>query len=59
MKIILSAYGCNPNSRSEFGVGWNWVKQFARFHEVWVITRANNKTTISDAGKIGEAKSQR
>jgi glycosyltransferase involved in cell wall biosynthesis len=27
-------------------VGWNWVRQIARFHEVWVITRANNRAPI-------------
>ena len=27
-------------------MGWNWVRQIARFHEVWVITRANNRVAI-------------
>jgi glycosyltransferase involved in cell wall biosynthesis len=27
-------------------VGWNCVQQIARFHEVWVITRANNRESI-------------
>lgn len=27
-------------------MGWNWVGQIARFHEVWVITRANNQDSI-------------
>lgn len=45
-KILLSAYACEPNKGSEPGVGWNWVKQIARFHEVWVITRANNQEPI-------------
>jgi glycosyltransferase involved in cell wall biosynthesis len=30
-------------------VGWNWVHQIARFHEVWVITRANNRGPIEKA----------
>jgi glycosyltransferase involved in cell wall biosynthesis len=30
-------------------VGWNWVRQIARFHEVWVITRANNREPIETA----------
>jgi glycosyltransferase involved in cell wall biosynthesis len=30
-------------------VGWNWVNQIARFHEVWVITRANNQARIEKA----------
>ena len=27
-------------------MGWNWVRQIARFHEVWVITRANNQEPV-------------
>jgi glycosyltransferase involved in cell wall biosynthesis len=46
MKILVSAYACEPGKGSEPGVGWNWVKQIARFHEVWVITRANNELCI-------------
>ncbi|MBW1975515.1 MAG: glycosyltransferase family 4 protein [Deltaproteobacteria bacterium] len=46
MKVLISAYACEPNKGSEPGVGWNWVKQIARFHEVWVITRANNREPI-------------
>jgi glycosyltransferase involved in cell wall biosynthesis len=46
MKILVSAYACEPGKGSEPGVGWNWVKQIARFHEVWVITRANNEPGI-------------
>jgi len=49
MKILVSAYACEPNKGSEGGVGWNWVKQIARFNEVWVITRVNNKTVIEKA----------
>jgi len=48
MKILISAYACEPHKGSEPGVGWNWVKQIARFHEVWVITRANNKEKIEE-----------
>jgi len=40
VNILVSAYACEPGKGSEPGVGWNWVKQIARFHEVWVITRA-------------------
>jgi len=48
MKVLVSAYACEPHKGSEPGVGWNWVKQIARFHEVWVITRANNKEKIEE-----------
>lgn len=48
MKVLLSAYACEPNKGSEPGVGWNWAKQIARFHNVWVLTRANNREVIED-----------
>lgn len=46
LKVLVSAYACEPDKGSEPGVGWNWAKQIARFHEAWVITRANNKASI-------------
>lgn len=49
MKVLLSAYACEPGKGSEPGVGWNWVRQIARFHQVWVITRANNRALIESA----------
>jgi glycosyltransferase involved in cell wall biosynthesis len=27
-------------------VGWAWAREIARFHEVWVITRTNNREAI-------------
>jgi hypothetical protein len=39
LKVLISAYACEPDKGSEHGLGWNGVKQIARFHEVWVITR--------------------
>lgn len=45
-RILLSAYACEPHRGSEPGVGWNWMLQISRFHEVWVITRANNRPVI-------------
>ena len=46
MKVLVSAYACEPRKGSEPMVGWNWVKQIARFHDVWVVTRANNRRSI-------------
>jgi glycosyltransferase involved in cell wall biosynthesis len=34
---------------SEQAVGWNWVMQISRWHELWVITRANNREPIEKA----------
>ncbi|MCU0565395.1 MAG: glycosyltransferase [Oculatellaceae cyanobacterium Prado106] len=35
----MSAYSCEPGRGSEPGVGWNIVREVARHHEVWVLTR--------------------
>lgn len=49
LKILISAYACEPEKGSEPGIGWNWVKQIARFHEVWVVTRTTNRVNIEQA----------
>ena len=49
LRVLLSAYACEPEKGSEPAVGWNWLRQVARFHEVWVITRANNRDSIETA----------
>ena len=52
MRILLSAYACEPNRGSEPGVGWHWSVELARIgHQVWVITRANNQPLIEQALK--------
>ncbi|KAA3617056.1 MAG: glycosyltransferase [Calditrichaeota bacterium] len=45
-KVLLSAYACEPRKGSEPAVGWNWLLQMQKHCDVWVITRANNKTAI-------------
>ena len=39
MRVLLSAYACEPGKGSEAGVGWNSLRQVARYHDVWVLTR--------------------
>ena len=46
LNVLMSAYACEPNKGSEPEVGWQWALQMARFHEVTVLTRANNRTAI-------------
>lgn len=49
MKVLLSAYACEPGSGSEPGVGWNWAIELSRHdHEIWVLTRLNNQPAIED-----------
>jgi len=45
----MSAYACEPNKGSEPADGWNWALQMSRWHELWVLTRANNRATIESA----------
>jgi glycosyltransferase involved in cell wall biosynthesis len=50
MKVLLSAYACEPNKGGEPGIGWHWVIEAARLgHDVWVLTRANNRHTTEHA----------
>ncbi len=44
--MLVFAYACEPGKGSEPGVGWNWVREAARFHDLWVVTRANNRESI-------------
>lgn len=49
LKIFISAYACEPHKGSEPGIGWNVVNQLAKYHEVHVLTRANNRESIENA----------
>jgi glycosyltransferase involved in cell wall biosynthesis len=49
MKILMSAYACEPGKSSEPAVGWNWALQGAKHHDVWVVTRSNNRELIEAA----------
>ena len=50
MKVLLSAYACEPNKGGEPGIGWHWGQEVARLgHDVWVLTRANNRDTTERA----------
>lgn len=46
MKILVSAYACEPGLGSEIGVGWHWVLQMSRRFELWVLTRESNRRSI-------------
>ncbi len=46
MKILLSAYACEPGKGSEPGVGWKWVEGLAGRVDLAVLTRANNREPI-------------
>jgi glycosyltransferase involved in cell wall biosynthesis len=47
VKVLLSAYACEPAKGSEPGVGWRWALELADLGlEVFVLTRANNQERI-------------
>lgn len=47
MRVLLSAYACEPGRGSEPEVGWQRALHMLPFaEEVWVLTRSNNKNVI-------------
>ena len=42
MKILISAYACDPYQGSEPGVGWTAVCRIAREHQVWVLVHTRH-----------------
>ncbi len=52
MKVLLSAFACEPNRGSELGVGWNWALSLAQAgHQVVVLTRSESRQAIENAMK--------
>ena len=49
MKILMSAYSCEPGQGSERGVGWNMVREVAQHHQVWVMTRPDESKAAIEA----------
>ena len=50
LRVLLSAYACEPDRGSEPGIGWQWATRLAELgHEIHVITRANNRASIERA----------
>jgi glycosyltransferase involved in cell wall biosynthesis len=53
MKILLSAYACQPDCGSERGNGWNWSWHLAKMgHEIWVLTHLHGKETKEKALRL-------
>jgi len=56
VRVLMSAYACEPQQGSEPAVGWHWAWEAASAgHEVWVVTRRNNREVIEAAlpGMLG------
>lgn len=54
LNVLVSAYACLKDPDRRFGqggegvLGWNIVKQLSRFHEIYVLTHADNRSIIED-----------
>lgn len=46
MKVLISAYSCEPGKGSERGVGWNVTSEVAKEHQVWVLTRPDESREV-------------
>jgi glycosyltransferase involved in cell wall biosynthesis len=49
MRVLISAYACEPGRGSEPGVGWNLVRHLSALDDLTVVTRANNEPQIREA----------
>lgn len=54
LRVLLSAYACQPGHGSEPGVGWSAATHLSRYHDVWVLTRAENRAAIEAAQHVRE-----
>lgn len=50
-RVLVSAYACEPGAGSEGGIGWNWAREIAERHEVWLVTRENNVERVRAAAR--------
>lgn len=46
LNILVSAYACRPGEGSEPNIGWNFIKEVVKYHQIWLITRANNRPSL-------------
>jgi glycosyltransferase involved in cell wall biosynthesis len=47
LNVLISAYACRPGEGSEPGIGWDVARELANYHNVWVLTRENNRSAIA------------
>jgi glycosyltransferase involved in cell wall biosynthesis len=52
LKVLISAYSCEPAAGSEPGVGWNVAREVAQHHEVWLVTRTHHRKAIEDELRV-------
>ncbi len=52
LNIILSAYSCHPLKGSEPGVGWNWLKELAKYNKIYLLFYAGEGQEIAVSEEI-------
>ena len=48
LKVLINAYACSPGMGSEPGMAWNWVKNLAKFCELYIITEGEFRDKIEE-----------
>jgi glycosyltransferase involved in cell wall biosynthesis len=48
VKILISAWACNPLHGSEAAVGWNWIEAIKDRHDVHVLTASHQRKWIEE-----------
>lgn len=51
LQVLVSAYACSPVRGAEANVAWNLVRELSQRHELWVMTRTNNRVAIEASGE--------
>ena len=54
MKILISAFACDPRLGSESYVGYTAVSALARKHECWVLTSERNRPILENLRRSGQ-----
>jgi glycosyltransferase involved in cell wall biosynthesis len=49
LRVVISAYACQPQAGSEPGTGWEWTMAAAARHEVWLLTSARHAEWVRPA----------
>lgn len=47
-KLLVISYACAPGKGSEWGTGWNFVRELARTQDVYLITHDDNRADIEN-----------
>ena len=48
MRVLASVYACSPYDGSERAVGWNWIYELDKYHDITAITSRAYKKDIED-----------